>query len=290
MGDDFDEKVKKTIPANWHMFSGSQDSQTSADVQNTGKFSLPDPAGKAGGACTSALLKVLYGNSDLTWVQCLRLMRTELSNMGFDQIPQLSSSRLTNVDEPMVIVPKDVTGTKRALLIGINYTGMQGELSGCHNDVGNIKKYLIDNCGFNESEMLILMDDGEHHAPTRRNIIGGFQKLIEYAKAGDVVFVHYSGHGGFVRDTSGDEDDGYDETLIPLDFKEKGMIVDDDILDILVKPMPAGVTCTVLMDCCHSGTVLDLPYRFSADDSKMRRDNAFKKFPPAEEACCACLC
>lgn len=290
MGDDFDEQMIKTIPAVWHMFSGSQDSQTSADVQNTGKFDLPDPAGKSGGACTSALLSVLYENNgnEITWVQCLRSMRTELGNMGFDQIPQLSSSRCTDVDKEMCIVPKDCTGTKRALLIGINYTGMTGELSGCHNDVGNIKKYLIDVCGFNENEMLILMDDGVHHQPTRRNIIGGFQKLSEYAKAGDVVFVHYSGHGGFVRDTSGDEDDGYDETLIPLDFKEHGMIVDDDILDILVKPMPKDVTCTVLMDCCHSGTVLDLPYRFSADDSKMRRDQAFRKFDP-EEACCACL-
>lgn len=43
---------------------------------------------------------------------------------------------------------------------------------------------------------------------------------------------------------------------------------------MLVKPMKAGVTCTVLMDCCHSGTVLDLPYRFSADDTEMRLDQS----------------
>jgi hypothetical protein len=48
------------------------------------------------------------------------------------------------------------------------------------------------------------------------------------------------------------QDDGFDETLIPVDFKTVGQIIDDDILDILVKPMKAGVHVTVLMDCCHS--------------------------------------
>ena len=37
--------------------SGCEDSQTSADVSNVASFQLPDPNGKAGGACTSALLK-----------------------------------------------------------------------------------------------------------------------------------------------------------------------------------------------------------------------------------------
>lgn len=89
------------------MISGSADVQTSADVFNTGQFQLPDPAGKAGGACTSALLKVLYNNkknnngdddeSSLSWVECLRSMRTVLGQMGYDQVPQLTSSRMIDV-------------------------------------------------------------------------------------------------------------------------------------------------------------------------------------------------
>ena len=89
----------------------------------------------------------------------------------------------------------------------------------CLTDVRNIQKYLTEVQGFKESEMLILMDDGRHHAPTRKNIEDAFRRITEYSNAGDVVFVHYSGHGGRVRDTSGDEDDGYDETLIPVDFR-----------------------------------------------------------------------
>lgn len=53
-----------------------------------------------------------------------------------------------------------------------------------------------------EKDMLILMDDGKHHAPTRRNIVDAFTRVTQYSEAGDIVFVHYSGHGGRVRDDS----------------------------------------------------------------------------------------
>ena len=55
------------------------------------------------------------------------------------QIPQLTSSRMVDVNTTMRIVPPGSEGVRRAVLIGINYTGQQGELRGCHNDVKNIK-------------------------------------------------------------------------------------------------------------------------------------------------------
>jgi hypothetical protein len=54
--------------------------------------------------------------------------------MGYDQVPELTSSRLIDVNKTMYIVPPGATGSRRAILIGINYTGQQGQLSGCHND------------------------------------------------------------------------------------------------------------------------------------------------------------
>lgn len=258
---------KTIIKANVRMISGCMDTQTSADVSNVETFELPDPAGRSGGACTSALLKTLYDEhtaptNDLTFAEVLDQMRTVLLEDRYEQIPQLSSSHGIDVNTPFTVVGGE--GTKRALLIGINYVGQNGELSGCHNDALNIKEYLKDVHGYEEENFTYLMDDGEHDDPTYDNILAAFDDLVEKSAAGDSVFVHYSGHGGRLRDDSNDEDDGIDETLIPTNYTDAGQIRDDTVFKRLVLPMADDVTLTCLMDCCHSGTVLDLPYKFKA--------------------------
>ena len=53
------------------------------------------------------------------------------------------------------------------VLVGINYVGdSPGELSGCWNDVLNMKKYIMDVHGFEEDNIVVLMDDGNHTEPT----------------------------------------------------------------------------------------------------------------------------
>ncbi len=51
----------------------------------------------------------------------------------------------------------------------------------------------------------------------------------------------YSGHGSQTRDYSGDERDSMNETLCPTDFDTAGMIVDDELNQLLINPLPQGV-------------------------------------------------
>lgn len=107
------------------------------------------------------------------------------------------------------------------------------------------------------------------------------------------------GHGGRIRDDNWDEEkDGYDETIVPLDYDTAGQIRDDDLNACLVEPMAPGVSLVALMDCCHSGTVLDLPYTFRADGAigNLFADGEvdFAKIEQAAKGDCAklakCLC
>mmetsp|Transcript_41764 Transcript_41764/g.87649 ORF Transcript_41764/g.87649 Transcript_41764/m.87649 type:complete len:346 (+) Transcript_41764:294-1331(+) len=156
-----------------------------------------------------------------------------------------------------------VTGKRRALFIGINYFGQKGELRGCINDVHNIKGFLTSN--FRIDEVMVLTDDQKdpRYIPTRQNILNAFKWLRNGAKAGDSLILHYSGHGGSVKDTDGDEEDGMDETLIPVDYQKAGQIVDDEVHTVLCRGLPKGVRLTAIMDCCHSESMLDLPYIYT---------------------------
>ncbi|KAF0424543.1 putative Metacaspase-1 [Gigaspora margarita] len=156
---------------------------------------------------------------------------------------------------------------RKALLIGINYFKTKFELKGYLNDVENMKRFLMELYNFPEENMLILTDDPKQKdpskIPTRANILRGMKWLVHDSQPGDSLFFHYSGHGGQVEDTNGDEVDGYDETIMPVDFEKKGQIIDDDMHDIMVRPLKAGVRLTAIFDSCHSGTALDLPFIYS---------------------------
>jgi len=264
-----DLRAVEFIPAEVRMISGCEDHQTSADVSNVSSFGLPDPAGRSGGACTSTLLQVLYKNREstenLSFQEVLMRMRAILKTKSFSQKPQLSSSRFLDIHQEFRIVPENFSGNRRAVIIGINYRGLRGELTGCHNDAKNIKEYIMNVHKFSDEEITMLLDDGYHKNPTKDNILNALNDLVSQSRSGDVCFVHYSGHGGKVKDKDGDEDDGYDETLIPLDYKTAGQIVDDELFTTFICALSSGVTLTCLMDCCHSGTILDLPYSFKAD-------------------------
>merc|ERR1719433_941310 len=57
-----------------------------------------------------------------------------------------------------------------------------------------------------------------------------------------------------------DEADGKDEALCPTDYKESGFLVDNEIYDLAVNGLRSGVKLTIILDCCHSGTAVDLPF------------------------------
>lgn len=117
--------------------------------------------------------------------------------------------------------------------------------------------------------MTILLDDDQHQHPTFMNIIEAFKSLSEQSQPGDVVFIQFAGHGGRILDSPIDPQvESYDEMIAPSDYSTVGLIRDTLIFKTLLAPMRYGVTVTILIDCCDTGMVLDLPYSWSTRSDK----------------------
>lgn len=275
-------KMPKLSEADVVMISGCEDSQTSADV---GAGAGQKPAG----AMTTAFKTVISGNFGASYHTLLVEMRRFLKQRGFKQVPQLSSEHYLNLTEefmpeaakPAEPVPASLRPpARRALTIGCNYLCLKpghGQLSGCINDSDTMIGIMKDTFGFQDSQIHRLRDDRHDMMPTHANMMQAFRWLVQGAGPGDEMFFHYSGHGGRQDDKDGDEISGKDDTLIPCDFQHAGQITDDVLYETLVRNLPKGCRLWVILDCCHSGTALDLRFKVklgaggSSSMSKVKR-------------------
>lgn len=149
---------------------------------------------------------------------------------------------------------KDKAATPKGLSlhIGINvvsadaYAGWTGPLAACEFDARDMTA-LAKAQGFEPTTLITAKG-------TRANVLGALRKAAKALKAGDLFFLSFSGHGGQIDDTSGDEDDKLDETWCLYD----GQLIDDELYYELSR-FAEGVRILVLSDSCHSGTVTRAP-------------------------------
>lgn len=161
----------------------------------------------------------------------------------------------------------------RALLIGINYIGTNYALRGCHNDVDNIKLLLVSK-GMENDNITVLKE------PKRLDILRAFVQFVMSAEEGESLYFHYSGHGMQLASTAQNQtdSDGHDELIIAADLKP---IKDNEINRYLLGCLPKAVNLFTVFDCCHSGTMLDLPYTINVSDGdsnfQIKKENNSKR-------------
>lgn len=117
--------------------------------------------------------------------------------------------------------------------------------------------------GFEQSNIRVIADAKNG---TKQGIINAFERLISEVSRGDVVVFHFSGHGQRVRDKNGDEHDGFDESIVPVDammnftagvYEGQNHIIDDDLGKLLAKlrqKLGPNGDLMVTLDACQSGT------------------------------------
>lgn len=159
---------------------------------------------------------------------------------------------------------------KVALLIGIDYLDDEDSyIGGCIQDVLDVKKMLIEDLGYEEQHVVVLRDDTNDDTlmPTGDIIMSHILDILSHPEEIDEFWFHYSGHGSQIDDKNGDELDNKDEIILPVDYKTNGVIHDD-----VFKTITKQIECRTMMvfDCCHSGTICDLPYHYDVVHDTMQ--------------------
>lgn len=169
---------------------------------------------------------------------------------------------------------------KHALLIGIDrYISNPGRynLEGCEHDVDMMQQMLLERFRFSPSDIVVL----KSRNATLENIRKAFREnLIAKAKPGDLVFIHFSGHGTRTRDLNGDEEDGLDEALCPTDcdiaaYPPVNLLLDDEV-GALIDALKTD-NIVVVLDSCFSGTATK-----ALDIMPVRRKVRFME-PPSKD-------
>lgn len=183
---------------------------------------------------------------------------------------------------------------RRALVIGIDaYDSSIGALKGCVNDATLMRDVLRDQVLVPEENIRFLTNE----AATRNGILDGFEWLIAESNEHDMAIIYYAGHGSRVRDDDGDEADGTDSTLVPVDAirwsqidesvdnPELLDITDDEIQLKLLRLSERTDNITMIFDCCHSGTISRGPSEELARSApdELRPPELFRRPPLSEE-------
>ncbi len=135
--------------------------------------------------------------------------------------------------------------SKYYLSFGINKYP-SAPLNGCVNDSNDVSQFLVGK-GY---QGLSIQDAGA----TKMTILNEMRASVGKLKYRDTLVVHYSGHGSWVPDYSGDEPDGRDEVWCAYDYENGGLVTDDEIYDV-VSLRAFGTRVIILSDSCFSGSV-----------------------------------
>ncbi|KAK4870151.1 hypothetical protein LT330_005205 [Penicillium expansum] len=161
------------------------------------------------------------------------------------------------------------SNTRWTLLVGINFYATR-PLRGCVNDVNMIKQYLRSDATNNRVTVLTATKspdpayrqpvEQQSAWPTQSNIRSHLEEIIQSANAGDLVYIHYSGHGSR-RPTPAHKPYGHSDTGdVALVVLNDDASANEDfpgfaLAMILKRMVKKGLLVTLVLDCCFSGHV-----------------------------------
>jgi WD40 repeat protein len=154
-----------------------------------------------------------------------------------------------------------------ALLIGVGTYEHYDPLDTVDADIAAMQSLVREQFELADRDVITLRDEGARH----RDVVAAMRRLAAFTGHGDRVTIYVAARGGQVRDTSGEERDGMDETILLFDAANDGTglnFLTDDAFDVMLDRL-AGRDVTAILETDHRVRIAD-----DGRDGRVRRAEA----------------
>ncbi|KAJ2501481.1 hypothetical protein GGH96_001900 [Coemansia sp. RSA 1972] len=244
-------------------------------AQNMGSQNMGSQAMGPPGLASAATLPVSMSPMNKMAVaemtgSTLSLAQTE--NSACPMWANINADGFSAYQHQVSVQQSNLSGTKYALIIGINYYELEYSQTSNINGAHAFKSLLMRKYGYAERNIVLLSDDQENvrNHPTHHNIASHVRRMMREVQPNDAVFFYYCGFGRLPSQLREKRSEVLanirrlrSDYILPSDFEQAGAIDTEYLHRHLVRQLPPSARLTALFNCIVHETGLGVPYKYA---------------------------
>ncbi|KAJ2520370.1 Ca(2+)-dependent cysteine protease, partial [Coemansia sp. RSA 1939] len=192
-------------------------------------------------------------------------------NMAYPLWNNISATSFQAYRHQIPVPQSNLSGTKYALIIGINYYNESYSQTSNINGAHTLKTVLVSRYGYKERNVVLLSDDqtDSRNHPTHHTITTHIKRMMHGLQPNDSVFFYYCGFGRLPIQLAEDHTEALssirrlrEDLILPCDFEQHGAISSTYLQKHLVCGLPQSTRLTAIFNCIANDTVLGVPYKY----------------------------
>ncbi|KAJ2848705.1 Ca(2+)-dependent cysteine protease [Coemansia brasiliensis] len=192
-------------------------------------------------------------------------------NSAYPMWSNINANQFSAYQHQVPVQQSNLSGTKYALIIGINYYEHEYSQTSNINGAHAFKSLLQRKYGYSDRNIVLLSDDQEDSRchPTYHNITSHIKRMMRDVRPNDAVFFYFCGFGRLpvqLKERRSEVLSGIRrlrcDYILPSDFEYAGAIDAEYLHRHLVHQLPPSARLTALFNCIVCETGLGVPYKY----------------------------
>ncbi|KAJ2334031.1 Ca(2+)-dependent cysteine protease [Coemansia sp. RSA 2681] len=227
----------------------------------------------ANGSASTLLASGAFAGTDLSKSSTPTLVQSG-ANIAYPLWHNIDANSFHAYRHHISVQKSNLTGTKYALVIGINYYGVEYSQTSNINSAHTLKNLLVSKYGYMEKNVTLLSDDlkDQRFHPTHQLITKHIGRMMGSVRPNDSVFFYFCGFGRLPSQLLDRRSEVLSairrlraDYILPADFEQYGAIDATYLHHQLVQKLPPSARLTALFNCIVNETGMGVPYKYTTN-------------------------